>query len=103
MMASHGSNPDVFLIPLQGVVLGPGAITPVLLSRPGCLLAVADHVDRGQPLVCVLQRGAEVVEVVQKSGWKTPGACLQSLVDARDLLGLKDYAAIEDRQRGQLL
>ena len=62
MMASHGSNPDVFLIPLQGVVLGPGAITPVLLSRPGCLLAVADHVDRGQPLVCVLQRGAEVVE-----------------------------------------
>ncbi|MDA1010156.1 MAG: hypothetical protein O2888_01635 [Chloroflexi bacterium] len=49
------------------------------------------------------QRGGEVVTVVRKTGWKTPGACLQSLVDARDLLGLKDYAAIEDRQRGQLL
>ncbi|MDA0815241.1 MAG: hypothetical protein O2924_01535 [Chloroflexi bacterium] len=49
------------------------------------------------------ERGAEVVVAVQKSGWKTPGACLESLVSARDLLGLQEFAAIEDRQRGRLM
>lgn len=47
--------------------------------------------------------GAQIVEAVKKTGWRTPGACLESLVAARDLLGLQEYAAIEDRQRGKLL
>jgi hypothetical protein len=48
-------------------------------------------------------RGEQVVQAVEQSGWKTPGACLQSLVSARDLLSLQDYAVIEDRQRGRML
>ena len=51
------------LIPLRHAVLSPGAIVPVALSRPGCLLAVADHVDQGASLVCTLQRQEDVVDV----------------------------------------
>lgn len=44
--------------------------------------------------------GEGLVQVVQQSGWKTPGACLQSLVAARAELGMEAVAMIEDRQRG---
>lgn len=49
------------------------------------------------------EQGEQVVTVVQQSGWKTPGACLQSLVSARDALNLQPYATIEDRQKGRKL
>ncbi|MCK9487354.1 MAG: hypothetical protein M0R73_11760 [Dehalococcoidia bacterium] len=46
------------------------------------------------------EHGEGVVQVVQQNGWKTPGACLQSLIAAREELGLAQLAIIEDRQRG---
>lgn len=49
------------------------------------------------------EKGEQVVAVVQQSGWKTPGSCLQSLVSARDALTLAPYAVIEDRQKGRKL
>ena len=36
---------------------------PVALSRPGCLMAVADHISQGDELVCSLQRREEVVDL----------------------------------------
>ncbi len=53
-----------------------------------------------QRLPAAAEHGEGVVQVVRESGWKTPGACLQSLVAARDELGLGEVAQIEDRQRG---
>lgn len=46
------------------------------------------------------ENGEGVVQVVRQNGWKTPGACLQSLIAAREELGLREVALIEDRQRG---
>ena len=46
------------------------------------------------------ENGEGLVQVVKQSGWKTPGACLQSLVAAREELGMGEIAIIEDRQRG---
>jgi hypothetical protein len=47
--------------------------------------------------------GERLVHAVKQHGWKTPGACLESLIAAREVLGLRPYATIEDRQRGQRL
>lgn len=49
------------------------------------------------------EQGEQVVQAVRQSGWKTPGACQQSLVAARDALGLQQFALIEDRQKGRKL
>lgn len=51
-------------------------------------------------LPAAAENGEGVVQVVKQNGWKTPGACLQSLVAAREELGLGQIAIIEDRQRG---
>jgi hypothetical protein len=46
------------------------------------------------------ETGEGVLQVVQSHGWATPGACLESLVAARDELGLQQYVAIEDPRNG---
>ncbi|MCA9847285.1 MAG: hypothetical protein H6674_04320 [Dehalococcoidia bacterium] len=56
-----------------------------------------------EKLPSAAERGEQVVTVVKQSGWKTPGACLQSLVSARDALTLQPYALIEDRQKNRKL
>lgn len=47
--------------------------------------------------------GAEVEQAVRENGWASPGACLQSLLAARELTGLDDLAAILDRRTGATL
>ncbi|MEX1022910.1 MAG: hypothetical protein WD058_07160 [Dehalococcoidia bacterium] len=47
------------------------------------------------------ENGEGIVQVVRQNGWKTPGACLQALVAARNELSLQPYVVIEDRQRGK--
>lgn len=47
--------------------------------------------------------GEAVVKELRQSGWGTPGACLQSLLAARQELGLGEIAVIEDRLKGQFL
>jgi len=47
--------------------------------------------------------GERVLARVKEHGWKTPGACLESLVAARDELKLQPIAQIEDRRSGKLL
>lgn len=47
------------------------------------------------------ETGEGVVQVVRASGWKTPGACLESLVAARDELALASYVLIEDTRNGR--
>ena len=54
-------------------------------------------------LPAAAENGESVLGVIRDSGWGTPGACLQSLVGARDELDLKDVALIEDRRSGELL
>lgn len=51
-------------------------------------------------LPAAAEAGEGVVQLVKQNGWKTPGACLQSLVAARNELSLNQIAVIEDRQRG---
>lgn len=53
------------------------------------------------PLAC--ERGAAALKVVRTYGWGGPGACLESMVGARNELELKDIAAIEDRRTGELM
>jgi len=48
-------------------------------------------------------RGEQVLARVGEHGWKTPGACLESLVAVRDELSLRPVAVIEDRRSGKLL
>jgi len=48
------------------------------------------------------EQGEKVVAAVRKPGWKTPGACLEALVAAREVVGLRPYATIEDRQRAHM-
>lgn len=48
-------------------------------------------------------RGKRVVSAVRESGWGTPGACLQSLLGAREELALRDVALIYDRRTGESL
>lgn len=47
--------------------------------------------------------GDELVALVAEHGWKTPGACIESLVAVRDALGLQSFVAIEDRRNGKIL
>lgn len=56
-----------------------------------------------QRLPAIAEHGERLVAAVQQHGWKTSGACLESLLAARDVLGLAPYAAVEDRQRGRIL
>jgi len=48
------------------------------------------------------ERGEAVVRLIHDLGWGTPGACLQSLVAARDELDLREVALVEDRRSGEL-
>lgn len=54
-------------------------------------------------LPAAAEHGEGVLQLVRKNGWGTPGACLQSLVAARDELDMRDVALIEDRRSGELL
>lgn len=69
------------------------------LEHPEALWAPLRETFR-ERLPSAAENGEGVLQVVKPNGWKTPGACLQSLVAARDELGLQAYAIIEDRQRG---
>ncbi len=53
------------------------------------------------PLAC--ERGDAALKIVRTYGWGGPGACLESLVGARNELELKDIAAIEDRRTRELM
>ncbi len=44
--------------------------------------------------------GAEVESAVRENGWASPGACLQSLIAARELTGMGEVATILDRRTG---
>ena len=72
------------------------------LEHPSELWASLKDVFEAK-LPTAAEKGAQVVTVVEQSGWKTPGACLQSLVSARDALTLSPYAVIEDRQKSRKL
>ncbi len=58
--------------------------------------------DFEKRLPAAAEQGKKLVEVVRKSGWRTPGACLEALIAAREVLGLRPYATIEDRQRAHM-
>jgi len=47
--------------------------------------------------------GSEVEQAVRANGWTSPGACLQSLLAARELTGIGEIAAILDRRTGATL
>lgn len=51
----------------------------------------------------VAETGKAVEQAVRQHGWNSPGACLESLVAARALVGLEPIAAIHDRRTGQTL
>ncbi len=67
------------------------------LEHPAELWAPLKEQFEGK-LPAAAERGAQVLAVVQQSGWKDAPAALQSLVSARDALNLAPYAVIEDRQ-----
>ena len=54
-------------------------------------------------LPAAVENGEGVLQLIRKSGWGTPGACLQSLLAARDELALRDVALIEDRRSNEFL
>lgn len=56
-----------------------------------------------EQLPAAAENGEGVLQMIRKSGWGTPGGCLQSLVAARDELAMSDVALIEDRRSGELL
>ena len=47
--------------------------------------------------------GTEVEQTVRENGWTSPGACLQSLLAARELTGLGEIAAVLDRRTAATL
>ncbi len=47
--------------------------------------------------------GEEIQGAVRENGWGSPGACLQSLLAARELTGLNEIAGILDRRTGATL
>ncbi|MSQ31245.1 MAG: hypothetical protein EXR64_04355 [Dehalococcoidia bacterium] len=49
------------------------------------------------------ERGEAVVARVREHGWASAGACLESLVAAREELGIKPYASIVDLRNGTVL
>lgn len=64
---------------------------------PGLAEAFADALPR------VAENGAAVEQAVRQHGWTSPGACLESLVSARELLDLTSIAPIFDRRTGQTI
>lgn len=53
-------------------------------------------------LPAVAESGESLAQLVRESGWATPGACIQALVNARDEMGMVEISAIEDRRDGTL-
>ena len=51
-------------------------------------------------LPAAVEGGEGVLDLVRQAGWNSPGACVESLLAARNELGLEDYALIEDRRSG---
>jgi hypothetical protein len=49
------------------------------------------------------ERGEAVVTRVREHGWGSPGACLESLVAAREELDLKAYVGVQDLRNGTVL
>jgi hypothetical protein len=56
-----------------------------------------------EKLPAAAENGEGVLQVVRAHGWNSPGACLESLVAARDELSLQPVAIIEDRRTGKHL
>jgi hypothetical protein len=48
------------------------------------------------------EMGEGVLQVVKAHGWKSPGACLESLVAARDEVAIREYALVEDPRNGSI-
>lgn len=55
-----------------------------------------------EKLPAAAENGEGVLQMVRQTGWGTPGACLQSLVAAREELAMQDVARIEDPRSGDL-
>ncbi|MBM3139073.1 MAG: hypothetical protein FJZ92_02375 [Chloroflexi bacterium] len=55
-----------------------------------------------EQLPAAAENGEGVLQVVREHLWNSPGACLESLVAARDELGLQPVALVEDRRSGRL-
>jgi hypothetical protein len=55
-----------------------------------------------EQLPAAAENGEGVLQMIRKTGWGTPGACLQSLVAARNELAMQDVALIEDRRSGEV-
>ena len=53
-------------------------------------------------LPAVAESGEGLAQLVRESGWATPDACIEALVNARDEMGMIDIASIEDRRDGTL-
>jgi hypothetical protein len=64
---------------------------------PGLAEAFAEALPR------VAEHGGAVEQAVRQRGWTSPGACLESLVSARELLDLTSIAPIFDRRTGQAI
>ena len=55
-----------------------------------------------EKLPAAAENGEGVLQMVRQTGWGTLGACLQSLVAAREELAMQDVARIEDPRSGDL-
>lgn len=51
-------------------------------------------------LPAVAESGEGLAQLIRESGWTTPDACIQSLVNCRDEMGMIDIALIQDRRDG---
>ena len=49
------------------------------------------------------EQGERIVAIVREKGLSTPGACLETIVAARDALNLAAYAGIEDLRNGAVV
>jgi hypothetical protein len=59
--------------------------------------------DMEKALPIAAAHGKAAVAAIAEHGWKSPDACLASLLAARDALGLQYVAWIEDRRTGETL
>ncbi len=55
-----------------------------------------------EKLPTAAEHGEGLLQMVRRSGWGTPGACLQSLVAAREELAMQEVARIEDPRSGEI-
>ena len=55
-----------------------------------------------EKLPAAAENGEGILQMVGQSGWGTLGACLQSLVAAREELAMQDVARIEDPRSGEI-